>query len=49
MRKYIQLYIVTAIGGLVAVVCEKYQVTWGMYFVGVLVGGVGVSILGDTE
>lgn len=47
MRKYIQLFIVTAIGGLVAVVCAKYQVTWWMYFTGVLVGSVGTLILED--
>ena len=49
MREYLHLFIVTAIGGLVAAVCAKYQATWGTYFVGVLVGGVGVSILEDEE
>lgn len=45
MKKYIQLYIVTAIGWLVAAVCAKYQMSAAVYITGLVVGSVGVSIL----
>lgn len=45
MNKYLYLIIVTALGGLVAAVCGKYQMSAAVYITGVVVGSVGTLIM----